>query len=178
MTTDTDRLLHAAKVTTPRQEQIDELRGLLDLLDGFASNDQRARFLLSCNFIRDNGAELAANIHRFDQMMSDEPPADGIVSALVSGPAPVFAPEPVRVRQARRRREIISRLRMQGVHLRIHTTDFPTPVAPQPVSGEARDEGFSQAQAVAPPGPPHDVSPRVEGLADRAPYFTDREVAP
>lgn len=36
------------------------VRDLLDLMDGFTDNDQRARFLLSSNWMRDRGAAAAA----------------------------------------------------------------------------------------------------------------------
>jgi hypothetical protein len=38
---------------SPRQNDVDELRELLDLLERFSDNDQRARFLLSSNWLRD-----------------------------------------------------------------------------------------------------------------------------
>ena len=51
-------------MSAPKQEHVDELRALLDLIERskFASNDQRARYLLSSNWLRDNGAEAAARI--------------------------------------------------------------------------------------------------------------------
>ncbi|MGC5249610.1 hypothetical protein ACPXB3_22110 [Gordonia sp. DT219] len=50
-------------IHTIPQEWVDELRSLLDLLDGGpADNDQRARYLLASNFLRDNGAAIAARI--------------------------------------------------------------------------------------------------------------------
>jgi hypothetical protein len=47
----------------PRQADVDGLRDLLDLLEGFSSNDQRARFILSSNWFRDHGAEAGAWAH-------------------------------------------------------------------------------------------------------------------
>ena len=44
----------------PRQEHVDGLRELLDLLDGFSSNDQRARYILTSNWFRDHGTAAAA----------------------------------------------------------------------------------------------------------------------
>jgi hypothetical protein len=46
----------------PEQVDVDALRELLDLLDGFRDNDQRARYLLSCNWMRDRGAVAAARL--------------------------------------------------------------------------------------------------------------------
>lgn len=37
----------------PAQDDVDALRGLLDLMADFSSNDQRARYLLSSNWLRD-----------------------------------------------------------------------------------------------------------------------------
>jgi hypothetical protein len=36
----------------PDQRDVDELRDLLDLMRNFPDNDQRARFLLSSNWLR------------------------------------------------------------------------------------------------------------------------------
>lgn len=44
----------------PAQSDVDALRELLDLLGNFSDNDQRARYVLSSNWLRDNGARLAA----------------------------------------------------------------------------------------------------------------------
>lgn len=44
----------------PYQPDVDGLRELLDLLDGFSSNDQRARYILTSNWFRDHGAEAGA----------------------------------------------------------------------------------------------------------------------
>jgi len=52
----------ADTVTMPYQEDVDALRDLLDLLENFSSNDQRARYLLSCNWMRDRGAAAAERI--------------------------------------------------------------------------------------------------------------------
>lgn len=46
----------------PDQADVDALRELLDLLEGFRDNDQRARYLLSCNWMRDRGAVAAARL--------------------------------------------------------------------------------------------------------------------
>ncbi len=48
------------------QEWVDELRDLLDLLGDFSSNDQRARYLLASNFLRDNGGAIAERTRRLD----------------------------------------------------------------------------------------------------------------
>jgi hypothetical protein len=37
----------------PRQEDVNSLRELLDLITNFSDNDQRARYLLSSNWLRD-----------------------------------------------------------------------------------------------------------------------------
>lgn len=46
----------------PEQADVDALRGLLDLLGDFSGNDQRARYLLTCNWMRDRGAAAAARL--------------------------------------------------------------------------------------------------------------------
>jgi hypothetical protein len=40
----------------PDQADVDGLRELLDLVDGFNSNDQKARYILTSNWFRDHGA--------------------------------------------------------------------------------------------------------------------------
>ena len=45
--------------TLPNQADVDELRGLLDLMADFSDNDQRARYLLSSNWMRDRDAAAA-----------------------------------------------------------------------------------------------------------------------
>lgn len=40
----------------PLQSDVDALRDLLDLMENFADNDQRARYLLTCNWMRDRDA--------------------------------------------------------------------------------------------------------------------------
>ena len=42
----------------PDQADVDAIRELLDLMVNFSSNDQRARFLLSCNWMRDRDRRL------------------------------------------------------------------------------------------------------------------------
>lgn len=44
----------------PDPADVDALRDLLELTEGFADNDQRARYLLSSNWLRDRGAAAAA----------------------------------------------------------------------------------------------------------------------
>lgn len=46
----------------PRQAHVDALRDLLALMEGYSCNDQRARFLLSSDFLRDNGGDIAERI--------------------------------------------------------------------------------------------------------------------
>lgn len=41
----------------PRQADVDGLRELLDLTEGFSSNDQRARYVLTSNWFRDHGTD-------------------------------------------------------------------------------------------------------------------------
>ena len=48
---------------TPRQADVDGLRELLDLLDSFANNDQRARFILTSNWFRDHGTAAGEWAH-------------------------------------------------------------------------------------------------------------------
>lgn len=56
----------AATATTggggPAEDDVDAVRGLLDLMEQFADNDQRARYLLSSNWLRDRGAAAAARV--------------------------------------------------------------------------------------------------------------------
>ncbi|WP_431840686.1 DUF7324 family protein [Gordonia hongkongensis] len=59
-------LLDALRRNPLRQEWVDELRDLLDLMENFSNNDQRARFLLSSNFLRDNGGAIAEQSRRLD----------------------------------------------------------------------------------------------------------------
>ena len=47
-------------VTGPDQGDVDQLRELLDLMVDFPSNDQRARFLLSSNWLRDRDARVVS----------------------------------------------------------------------------------------------------------------------
>jgi hypothetical protein len=46
----------------PDQHDVDELRELLDMMESFSSNDQRARYLLGSNWLRDRGAAAAARL--------------------------------------------------------------------------------------------------------------------
>jgi len=46
---------------TPNPKHVRQLRDLLDLLEDFPSNDQRARYLLTCNFMVDQGHAAAEN---------------------------------------------------------------------------------------------------------------------
>lgn len=50
------------------QSDVDALRGLLDLMADFTDNDQRARYLLSSNWMRDRGAAAAARHHAPSQL--------------------------------------------------------------------------------------------------------------
>lgn len=50
---DDQRGWHHPPPTLPAQADVDALRGLLDLMANFSSNDQRARYLLTCNWMRD-----------------------------------------------------------------------------------------------------------------------------
>ncbi len=57
----------AAAATTsfgcgPVGDDVDAVCGLLDLMEQFADNDQRARYLLSSNWLRDRGAAAAARL--------------------------------------------------------------------------------------------------------------------
>jgi hypothetical protein len=42
----------------PDQADVDALRELLDLMVNFPSNDQRARYLLGCNWMRDRDERI------------------------------------------------------------------------------------------------------------------------
>ncbi len=44
--------------TLPNQADVDALADLLDLMTNFPSNDQRARYLLTCNWMRDRDQRL------------------------------------------------------------------------------------------------------------------------
>jgi len=46
----------------PDQADVDTVRRLLDLMAGFESNDQRARYLLSSNWLRDRGSAAAVRL--------------------------------------------------------------------------------------------------------------------
>ena len=46
--------------TAPRQADVDGLRELLDLVEDFPSNDQRARYILTSNWFRDHGESASA----------------------------------------------------------------------------------------------------------------------
>lgn len=45
-------------MSAPDPADVDDLRDLLDLMADFPSNDQRARFLLTCNWMRDRDTRL------------------------------------------------------------------------------------------------------------------------
>jgi hypothetical protein len=51
----------------PYPEDVAAVRGLLDLMADFSSNDQRARFLLSSNWLRDRGAIAAERVRQAEQ---------------------------------------------------------------------------------------------------------------
>jgi hypothetical protein len=51
----------------PQQSDVDTLRELLDLMAEFRDNDQRARYLLSSNWLRDRGAAAAARMTPRDE---------------------------------------------------------------------------------------------------------------
>ncbi|AZV00695.1 hypothetical protein SEA_ENALISNAILO_41 [Gordonia phage EnalisNailo] len=59
-------LLDALRRNPLRQEWVDELRDLLDAMENFSDNDQRARFLLDSNFMRDNGVAIVDRSRRLD----------------------------------------------------------------------------------------------------------------
>lgn len=44
----------------PDSDDVAALRHLLDMMGNFPSNDQRARYLLTCDWMRDRGAVAAA----------------------------------------------------------------------------------------------------------------------
>lgn len=49
-------------MSAPIQQHVDGLRALLDLMANFSDNDQRARYLLSSNWMRDNGQAAVERI--------------------------------------------------------------------------------------------------------------------
>ncbi|WGY04335.1 hypothetical protein QI633_11315 [Nocardioides sp. QY071] len=51
-----------AELRAPDQTDVDAVRQLLDLLECYSSNDQRARYLLSSNWMRDRGAFAGARL--------------------------------------------------------------------------------------------------------------------
>lgn len=46
----------------PPEATVTELTEVLDLMENFTSNEQRARYLLSSDFMRDHGAAAAARL--------------------------------------------------------------------------------------------------------------------
>lgn len=53
-----------SSVTSPGPDDVAQLTDLLDLIASFESNEQRARFLLSSNWMRDRGAAAGAHVAR------------------------------------------------------------------------------------------------------------------
>ncbi|WP_372733575.1 hypothetical protein [Nocardioides sp.] len=49
----TEKTVLDATTNAPDQADVDALRDLLDLMADFPDNDQRARYLLTCNWMRD-----------------------------------------------------------------------------------------------------------------------------
>lgn len=49
------------------QQDVDALTELLDLMTDFSSNEQRARYLLSCNWMRDRGTAAAERIREWER---------------------------------------------------------------------------------------------------------------
>jgi hypothetical protein len=60
-------------MSAPNQADVDALRALLDLMANFESNDQRARYLLSSNWMRDRDAAAtpAASRERVAEVLSN-----------------------------------------------------------------------------------------------------------
>jgi hypothetical protein len=57
--------------TGPEDQDIDALTALLDLMTDFPSNEQRARFLLCCNWMRERGAAAAEhNAHELARVQA------------------------------------------------------------------------------------------------------------
>lgn len=54
----------------PDQSDVDAVRELLDLMADFSSNDQRARYLLTCNWMLERGHAAAERL-RFDDHMQE-----------------------------------------------------------------------------------------------------------
>ena len=54
--TDTDLSPTAARQPGPALADVEALTDLLDLMENFPSNEQRARYLLTCNWMRDREA--------------------------------------------------------------------------------------------------------------------------
>jgi hypothetical protein len=66
--------------STPNQADVDALRGLLDLMANFESNDQRARYLLSSNWMRDRDAAVKAEaLSAYADYLMDDETAPGAV---------------------------------------------------------------------------------------------------
>lgn len=53
--------MHTTPPTGPDPRDVQQLTALLDLISDFPSNEQRARYLLTCNWMRDRGALAAAH---------------------------------------------------------------------------------------------------------------------
>ncbi|MDQ6526864.1 hypothetical protein RB608_24810 [Nocardioides sp. LHD-245] len=52
----------------PEQRDVDELRRLLDLLESYTSNDQKARYLLTCNWLRNRLARRQSDAELMDAL--------------------------------------------------------------------------------------------------------------
>jgi hypothetical protein len=46
-------------MSAPQEQHVADLTALLDLMENFTSNEQRARYLLSSNWMREHGAAAA-----------------------------------------------------------------------------------------------------------------------
>lgn len=55
----------------PYQPDVDGLRELLDLTEGFSSNDQRARYILTSNWFRDHGAAAGQRANALGVWLSE-----------------------------------------------------------------------------------------------------------
>ncbi|WP_181641448.1 hypothetical protein, partial [Nocardioides massiliensis] len=58
----TAQVLDGQDTSAPEQSDVDAVRELLDLMETFSDNDQRARYLLTSNWLRDRGAIAGARL--------------------------------------------------------------------------------------------------------------------
>lgn len=63
-------LIAALTNSRPHPDDVETLTELLDLMANFDSNEQRARYLLTSNWMRDRGAEVSAQIQHAELLIA------------------------------------------------------------------------------------------------------------